>query len=94
MGYTTVDFYTLESVMNLNRESYTIYDNSLLGDVNGTGTIDISDAILAKCYILNSDKYPIAEEQMLYGDVIGNNGINTQDALAIQQYAVGLIDTF
>lgn len=94
MGYTTVDFYTLESVMNLNRESYTIYDNSLLGDVNGTGTIDISDAILAKCYILNSDKYPIAEEQMLYGDVIGNNGINQQDALAIQQYAVGLIDTF
>ena len=55
---------------------------------------DISDAILAKCYILNSDKYPIAEEQMLYGDVIGNNGINQQDALAIQQYAVGLIDTF
>ncbi|MBR4023296.1 MAG: dockerin type I repeat-containing protein [Ruminococcus sp.] len=106
MGYDTMNFGIGGCNLDLTNEEIEeayklyeevpelIYDEQYLGDVNGTETVDISDAILAKCYILNSDKYPIAEEQMLYGDVIGNNGINQQDALAIQQYAVGLIDTF
>ena len=67
---------------------------TVLGDTNCDGTVDISDAVLAKAWILNSEKYIISEQGIKNTDVIGNNGINTQDALAIQQYAVGLIDTF
>jgi len=66
----------------------------LTGDTNCDGTVDISDAVLAKAWLLNSEKYSISEQGMINADVIGNDGINTQDAIAIQKYTLGLSEDF
>lgn len=88
--------FMLENDIDLDLVAYVVADTdyTVLGDTNCNGSVDISDAILAKAWLLNNEKYIISEQGIKNADVIGNNGINTQDALAIQQYAVGLIDTF
>ncbi len=60
------------------------------GDANGNGSVDIADAVLIKCYILNPSKYSISSQGRANADVQGNgNGINFQDALAIQKFILG-----
>lgn len=72
-----------------------VENNSIKGDANGDGYVNISDAVLVKGYLLNCEKYSISSERISCADVSGDNdGINIIDALKIQQYVVGLIDTF
>lgn len=62
-------------------------DKTLYGDANCDGNVDISDAVLIKCFLINSKKYSISAQGKKNADVQGNgNGINAQDAVAIQKY--------
>ncbi len=64
------------------------------GDVNGNGKLDLGDALAILQYIANSSKYPLSEEAIKQADVYNTgDGITPMDALAIQQYDAGLIDS-
>ncbi len=62
-----------------------------IGDVNGSGTIDIVDALLiAQAYVgLNPSGYNAA-----YADVNCSNAVDIVDALLVAQYYVGLVSGF
>lgn len=63
------------------------------GDANCDGTTDIADAVLVKCYLINSKNYSITAKGAANADVQGNgNGLNAQDSLAILRYALKDID--
>ena len=62
------------------------------GDTNCDGLVDISDAVLLKCYLINNKKYAISAQGALNADVHGNNnGLNAQDAVSIQKFVLGNI---
>ncbi|MBO5383827.1 MAG: glycoside hydrolase family 9 protein, partial [Ruminococcus sp.] len=62
------------------------------GDVNCDGAVDIADVVLLKCYLINSSQYTISKKGILNADVQGDsNGVNAQDAIAIQKYSLKLI---
>ena len=64
------------------------------GDPNCDGKVDISDAVLVKCYLINSKKYSLTESGLANADVQGTgNGVNAQDAVVIQKRVLGLIKT-
>ena len=64
------------------------------GDVNGNGKLDLGDALAILQYIANSSKYPLSEKAIKQADVYNTgDGITPMDALAIQQYDAGLIDS-
>jgi lysophospholipase L1-like esterase len=61
------------------------------GDVNGSGSIDIVDALLIAQYYVGLDPANFTSE---VADVNCSNGIDIVDALLIAQYYVNLIDQF
>ena len=70
------------------------------GDANNDGQVDLSDAVIImqslanpnKFGIKGSDNHHITEVGYANADVTGNNdGVTTEDALAIQKYLLGLI---
>ena len=66
----------------------------IYGDANCDGNVDISDAVLVKCYLINSAKHKMSEQGKLNSDVHGSsNGVNAQDAVTIQKYVLGSIKT-
>ena len=67
----------------------------LKGDANCDGSVDIADAVATASYVGNSEKNKLTEQGLINGDVQGNgNGINANDALAIQQYLANIIKEF
>ena len=65
---------------------------ALLGDVNGDGVVNTTDARLALQHAV--EKISLSEAQLAVGDVDGDGIVNTTDARLILQYAVEKIDTF
>ncbi|MBN1699360.1 MAG: DUF362 domain-containing protein [Spirochaetales bacterium] len=61
------------------------------GDVNGSGTIDIVDALLTAQFYVGLDPANFDEES---ADADCNGSVNIIDALLIAQYYVGLIEGF
>jgi hypothetical protein len=67
--------------------------NIKYGDANCDGAVDVADVVLIKCYLINSNKYKISADGVKNADVQNSgSGLNTQDALAIQKYALKMID--
>jgi hypothetical protein len=67
----------------------------IYGDANCDGVVDIADIAIVKCYLINSEKYSMTSKGLKNADVQGNeNGINVNDAIAIQKYVLGIIDSF
>ena len=62
-----------------------------LGDVNGNGTVDIIDALLAAQYYVGLNPSPFEAAK---ADVNCNGTIDIVDALLIAQYYVGLVSQF
>ena len=57
--------------------------------------MDIADAVATASYVGDSEKNKLTEQGLINGDVQGNgNGINANDALAIQQYLANIIKEF
>ena len=65
----------------------------MLGDVNGDGTINTEDALIALRYALGITS-SIPDDWFYRGDVDGNGVIDTTDALLILRYALGIISSF
>ncbi len=63
-----------------------------LGDINGDGAINTTDARLALQYAV--EKITLTESQIALGDVNRDGVVNTTDARLILQYAVEKIDSF
>lgn len=66
----------------------------IYGDVNCDESVDIADAVITKLYMINPSKYNLSKQGIKNADVHNvGNGINAQDALAIQSYVISRIDT-
>ena len=64
------------------------------GDANCDGSVDISDVVLVKSWLLNSSKYSMTEQGKANADVQGvGNGINGNDVVAIQKSILHIIET-
>ena len=62
---------------------------TLPGDVNCDRNVDIADAVLVKCYLINAKNYSLSKQGAANADIHGElNGINIQDVVAIQKYVL------
>jgi aryl-phospho-beta-D-glucosidase BglC (GH1 family) len=62
------------------------------GDANNDGKVDISDVVAVRRYLVNGTVYNLSDDGKKASDVQGNgDGINAQDAVAIQQLVFGTI---
>ena len=66
-------------------------DSLLWGDANCDKQVNLADAVLIMQSISNPDKYTLKPQGEKNADVDGSAGITNKDALAIQQYKLGLI---
>ena len=70
----------------------TTASSAVYGDANCDGKVDISDAVMVKCYLINNKTYGISAQGLINADVQGNgNGVNAQDAVTIQKYVIKII---
>lgn len=61
------------------------------GDVNGDGEVDMADAVLIMQFLADPDKYQLTDSAKFNADVDGGcNGINSNDASAIQRLLLNL----
>ena len=103
---TLSEIYNSDYCITLDELPENLYSNSsveettvkpaeiVYGDTNCDGLVDISDAVLLKCYIINNKKYAISAQGTLNADVHGNNnGLNAQDAVSIQKFVLGAVKT-
>ena len=82
---------TTTSVEKPTTESSTTSSDTLYGDANCDGKVEIADATLILQFLTNKDEYKLTEQGMKNADVIGNgDGVTAQDALTIQQVDAGI----
>lgn len=90
---TTMLTTTINGEADSSQVSKNIYTNLEAfdyGDANCDGNVDISDVVLIKGHTINPEKYPLAAPFL--ADITGNgNGVNAQDAVALQQYLLGTV---
>lgn len=66
--------------------------DTVYGDVNEDGEINIADAVLIMQSLVNKDEYKIGEQGKINGDVVDNgSGITSIDALGIQACLANLV---
>lgn len=76
-----------------------IDDEILAGDANCDSEVSMADAVLIMQSLSNPDKYGLGKlngltlQGRLNADVVGNDGVTNKDALVIQQYMLGLINS-
>lgn len=67
---------------------------TIKGDANCDGTVAIADAVAISAFVANAEKNPMTEQEMANADVHDTgNGVNASDALVIQQFATGIIES-
>ena len=75
-------------------QTSTTKSDTLYGDVNTDGKIDISDVVALRRYLVDSDKFSITAKGIINADVQNvGGGINAQDAVTIQLKIFGSIST-
>lgn len=68
--------------------------NTVWGDANEDGEVNLADAVLIMQNMANPSKYKITKQGKLNGDVEENgDGITSNDAFKIQQFVLGIIST-
>ena len=66
----------------------------ILGDINDSDSVDISDAVSLMAHATNPEAYPLSDLQILLGDVYQQgDGIGINDAVSIQKYLTKQIDS-
>ena len=66
----------------------------ILGDINDSDSVDISDAVSLMAHATNPEAYPLSDLQLLLGDVYQQgDGIGINDAVSIQKYLTKQIDS-
>ncbi len=87
--------YVDDVIVQLGKEgcgNFDLVEPGLLGDINGDGVVNTTDARLALQYAV--EKITLTGSQLGLGDVDGDGIVNTTDARLILQYAVEKIDKF
>lgn len=70
----------------------TTNDDIIWGDTDGSGDVEIADAVKILCYLTDPENNPIEPEAVQCGDVYQNgDGLSVQDALSIQKYLAQII---
>lgn len=65
---------------------------TMKGDANEDNEVDIADAVAISAYVGDSEGNPLSEQGKINADVQATgNGVNANDALAIQQYLAKVI---
>ena len=69
--------------------------NNVKGDANNDGEVNLADVVKIMQATCNSSRGYLSAQGAYNADVTGNgDGITNKDALAIQMYKLGLIDSF
>ena len=67
-------------------------ENSVMGDANNDGNVDIADVVAIASYVGDSAKNTLSVQGIINADVHAvGDGITANDALAIQQYLANII---
>ena len=90
---TTTNITTTKAAVTTTKTvTTTAASSNVYGDANADGKVDISDVVLIRRYLINSKKYPITAKGLANCDVHSQgNGINAQDAVAVQQFVFGTV---
>lgn len=65
---------------------------TVYGDADLSGDIEIADAVKVLCYVTDSENNPMEEQAIINADVYQTgDGISAQDALSIQKYLAQII---
>ena len=65
--------------------------DSIYGDANLDGKVNVSDAVTVLQYAANKTKYPLAGQALVNADVDGESGITGSDAITIQKVDASII---
>ena len=63
----------------------------IAGDANCDGSVNMADAVFVMQCVSNPDKYKLTDKGGNNADVDGTEGVTNKDALAIQQYKLGIL---
>ena len=63
----------------------------MLGDVDDSKSVTVSDIVIVLQYAANKDKYPLEGEMLANGDVNADGVVDAKDAFIIQQVDAGVI---
>ena len=72
-------------------EPTTENDEIVYGDSNCDGDVNVADAVFIMQVLSNPSEYKLSEQGLKNADVVENNGITTQDALAIQMLGINML---
>lgn len=61
------------------------------GDANCDGQIGVADAVIIMQSLANADDYQLSEQGIKNADVVGNDGVTSSDALAMQMFCANLL---
>ena len=88
-GANDIFLFEIPTIGNANRTSSyaTITNDTLLGDVNGDGLVNIADVVCLVNYILTSDETGII---LANADLNGDKAVNISDAVALVNVILGM----
>ncbi len=94
-GYSKEDNTPVNYDVSVSHGSVTVggeVKQTLAGDSNVDGKVNLADAVFIMQYKANPSKYAITEQGAANGDVDDpGSGITNKDALLIQQYLLGIV---
>ena len=83
---TTVTETTTTSETTTTQKQDPPHTGGQAGDANKDDSVDMADVVLIMQSLANPNKYALDADASAYADVYGNDGVTTQDALAIQYF--------
>lgn len=90
---TTVSSEESSNTTTETTESDTTVTVGMIGDANEDGEVNISDVVAVSAYVSNSEKNPLSAQGVINADINGD-GLNANDAFAIQQKVTGVIKSW
>ncbi len=84
----TVEFSDGASIMYVK-----VVKTGMIGDANDDGKVEIADATLILQYLTNKDDYKLTDTGLYNADVDGVPGVTANDALVIQKWDAGIINS-
>ena len=79
----TVDWFMLESAVQVTEAENTLPEPTLTGDANEDGDVNMADAVLIMQVLSNPDEYKLTPQGIANADIDGD-GVTAMDALTIQ----------
>ena len=90
--FTVTDSAKSYSGVSAEAASETIEEKTVIGDVNGDGEIDITDATMIQKAL--AELIQLTDEQKIAADTTGDGNITIDDVTMVQKYVAEMIDHF